>query len=233
MARNTITRTAPAVAAMILWTALGSAAPTIFTDGFTAYAGPLMPETMAHDATESSRIPGQKHRRMPEPTITTNGATRVESEMIRWALGRFQLAELDLPQFDVFFHDGLEQCQGFIGLYSASRRRVVICNRGGRTTEPRHTVLHEFAHAWSMARLTEIEIDAFVSFRTLESWHSPDLAWWQRGDEQAAEIIAWGLQDTNEYRSIWIRTETCDDLAAAFELITSRRPLHTNTEHCK
>lgn len=58
-------------------------------------------------------------------------------------------------------------------------------------------------------------------------------AWWQTGAEQAAEIIAWGLQDGNEYKSNWLMRETCEDLSVAFELLTGSAPLHTNTGWCK
>ena len=234
MARNFFIRIVLAVGAMSLWTTVTPIPPTTSPDLLTAYVDLTEPEVVANRGSQHSHVTGQPHRgRGAGGIVTINGATRLEGEMIRWALGRFHLAELELPQFDVSFHDDLAECQGFIGLYSASRRRVEICNRGGRPTDPRHTVLHEFAHAWSLARLTETKITEFVGHRGLESWHSEELAWWRRGDEQAAEIIAWGLQDTNEYKSIWIHTETCDGLAATFAPIADIPPVHTNTQNCK
>ena len=166
-------------------------------------------------------------------TVTITGATSLEDEMVHWALGRFKAAGLALPQVDVVFHSDTTACLDFIGYYSSTTSRVDICNRDDQSTDPKNTVLHELAHAWSFAHMTETDIADFVTHRDLDGWDSNDLAWWKMGQEQAAEIIAWGLQGPNEYQSIWIHLETCDDLAADFELLTGTPPLHTNTRYCK
>lgn len=161
------------------------------------------------------------------------GATRLEDEMVRWAQRRFATAGLELPHVQVIFHHDLASCGGFLGYYSAANGRIDICNRGGRRTAPLNTVLHELGHAWSFANMTDGEIATFVAHRELDVWHGEATPWWKMGKEQAAEIVAWGLQGPTEYESIWLQLEACSDLGASFELVTGNPPLHTNTTHCK
>lgn len=152
--------------------------------------------------------------------------------MVRWAMRRFESARLELPPVEILFHDGTDGCGGFLGYYAAADGRVDICNRGGRSTAPINTVLHELGHAWSFANMTEADIAGFVTDRKLDVWHDDTKPWWQRGQEQAAEVVAWGLQDAIEYRSIWLHLEACSDLATDFESITGIPPLHNNTTYC-
>ncbi len=164
--------------------------------------------------------------------VAVSGATAVEDEMIRWSLQRFEVAGLELPPLAVSFHNDKADCRGFVGYYSETEERVDICTRA-ETSSRRRTVLHELGHAWSFSRMTGGQIDEFVAHRGLTAWKDNDVAWWQMGQEQAAEIVAWGLQDSDEYQSIWLHLETCSDLAAGFELLTGIPPLHNNTQYCK
>jgi hypothetical protein len=164
--------------------------------------------------------------------MRVRGATPVEAEMIRWALQRFEVAGLELPPLAVSFHDDKAQCRGFVGYYSESDQSLDICTRA-ETSSRRRTVLHELGHAWSFANMTEGDVDEFVAHRGLQVWKDGGTPWWQMAQEQAAEIVAWGLQDADEYQSIWLQLEACSDLAASFELLTGVPPLHNNTQYCK
>lgn len=86
------------------------------------------------------------------------------------------------------------------------------------------------------ARLQETElhllgggcrVGEFLRLRGLVSWGGPDLPWNRRGQEQAAEIIAWGLM----HRPAPIPTSVGDhgsqhpaDLASAFVVLTGVAP---------
>jgi hypothetical protein len=168
----------------------------------------------------------------PHPLLKISQATVAERELVEWAFQRFEIAGLPLPPVTVTFHETNEGCRGYQGYYSRMAGTLDICNRGGGKTDQRHTLLHELAHAWSFSALTDSEMEAFVAHRGLDHWRSPDVAWWQMGQEQAAEIIAWGLQDEDEFKSIWVFTEECDGLARDFEMLTGIVPLHGNTAFC-
>jgi hypothetical protein len=168
--------------------------------------------------------------------VIVEGATPDERKLVEWALSRYETAGLRLPTISFAFHDSNEGCRGsegtYQGLYKHATRTIDICNRGSGSTDPRHTLLHELAHAWSLTNMTDDDITEFVAHRGLDHWYSNETPWWQMGQEQAAEIIAWGLQDADEYKSIWLFLESCEDLTSSFELVTSTEPLHTNTEYC-
>lgn len=165
------------------------------------------------------------------PAISIEGATVDEVALVEWAAGRFQAAGLELPDLTVEFHDGLASCKDGYGLYRVAASTIKMCNRGGMKTEPRHTLLHELAHAWKFENLTEEETTAFTQRRGLEMWDARG-QWWQMGREQAAEIMAWGLVD-EPLEIHWIQLEPCDDLAADFEALTGRQPLNDFTESCR
>ncbi len=167
------------------------------------------------------------------PHITILDATPAEVAMVEWALDRFDIAGLELPDLTISFHEDPGHCGEYLGLYSMAIQQVSICNRGGLSTDPRNTVLHELAHAWSFAVLSPEDIIRFNEHRHLEHWTGGDDAWWQQGAEQAAEVLAWGLQDPDDpFRSVWIHTETCEDLDAAFRVLTGSDPLHL-AAYCK
>jgi len=122
--------------------------------------------------------------------------------------------------------------RGYQGYYDHGLGTVDVCNNGD-AGDPRRTLLHELGHAWAFTHLTDDQVAAWTTHRGLTAWTSDTLPWWQMSKEHAAEIIAWGLQDDDEYQSIWLHLEECEDLAATFELLTRTPPLHTNTHYCK
>ena len=165
------------------------------------------------------------------PTEVIN-ATPEEAELLEWAVGRFEAAGLPLPAFTIAFHDTEEGCDDNLGLYRSGTRHIDFCNRGQHRTTPANTLLHELGHAWSIVFLEEADRQAFAKHRSLDQWYDADGPWWLMGQEQAAEIVTWGLMD-DPFQSIWVHTERCEDLAEAFEVLTGTAPLHGHTDYCK
>ncbi len=160
-----------------------------------------------------------------------SGATPEEAAMVEQAIERFAAAGLALPAVSVTYHDTIDGCHGYLGYYDAAGFQLDMCNRGQSHIEPANTLLHELAHAWSFEFLEEGTRIAFTNHRELENWSS-GLNWWLMGQEQAAEIIAWGLMD-EPFRSAYVNSESCAELATAFEMLAGISPLHTDTDHCK
>ncbi len=164
--------------------------------------------------------------------VHTLAATPEQRALATWAIGRFTEAGLPLTDLTITFHDTEDGCDGNLGLYRTSTRHVDLCNWGQDRTAPENTILHELAHAWISEFVSERGRQEFVDHRRLDNWHHADGAWWQMGQEQAAEIVAWGLME-DPYRSVWLHTEQCANLAEAYEILTGATPLHTSTEFCK
>ena len=128
----------------------------------------------------------------------------------------------------------MEECQGYLGYYDRSENQLDVCNQGDRRTEPIHTILHELAHAWSFEYLPKDVVEEFTADRVLDAWRDADARWWQQGQEQAAEVVAWGLTNDEEpFNSIWVIGEQCEQLSAAFAFLTGIDPLHESTESCQ
>ncbi len=189
----------------------------------------------AAPAEQASPDPSKLNADYFSPVVA--GATPAEREMVDWALGRFEAAGLGLPALKVVFHNGADACNGFNGYYRSQPRSISMCNRGDEKTTPAHTLLHEMAHGWAEYNLTEAQRQAFMEHRNVDHWssadpHSLEVPWWQRGYEQAAELMAWGLSE-GPLRSIWLHTELCDELRQAFLVLTGIEPLNQSTEYCK
>ena len=106
-----------------------------------------------------------------------------------------------------------------------------MCNWGQHhTITPTMTLLHELAHAWSFEYMTPKDQQAFVEERELDDWII-NVSWWHRGQEQAAEIIAWGLTDGSR-QTFYLDGQPFSDLASAFEMLTGTAPLHSATDSC-
>jgi len=163
--------------------------------------------------------------------LTVTGATTAEHELVQWAQERYAAAGLELPELTIRFHDGPAGCGGYNGYYTQDTGTVDICNRGGGTTDPGLTVLHELAHAWTFEHLTGSEAATWSQGRGLDTWTGAD-AWWQQGQEQAAEILAWGLAD-RPFISQFLQSETCTDLATAYTALAGAAPRTTSTASCR
>jgi heat shock protein HslJ len=170
----------------------------------------------------------------PQVATAIIGGTEAQHAMAEWALARFDEADLPLPSMTIEFHTDKADCNGYLGYYSRSDKQLDVCNQGSPRTEPIHTILHELAHAWSFEYLPKDIVEAFTEDRGLDAWHDADARWWQQGQEQAAEVVAWGLMDEAEpFNSIWVIGEECERLSEAFAYLTGVDPLHASSHSCQ
>jgi hypothetical protein len=124
--------------------------------------------------------------------------TKSITETVIWARERFQTAGLDLPDMRVNFRRGRDECDDMVGLWTFSSlgHRIEICVGGQRRRQL--VLIHEMSHAWVAEHLTEEDRDVFLSRRELDTWSDDDTEWNNRGIEQAAIIVAWGVDETCE-----------------------------------
>jgi hypothetical protein len=155
------------------------------------------------------------------------------SAMVRHAVDLFAAADLELPPVVVRGGDPTSGCSGHDGLHHARAgfSEIDLC-LDGVSPAVMHTVLHEFAHAWSVHALQPQRRAAFQDLREFDVWQAFDkVAWEENGSEQAAEIIAWGVQD-EPASTIRITDDSCSDLRAGYLALTGAEPLHGLTEVC-
>lgn len=124
-----------------------------------------------------------------EPSVTVHRANPVLEQRLDWALGRFTHAGLELPPLDVTFHDGAASCDGHRGLYRLvdGIADIEICT----TTD--HVILHEIAHAWVETNLNADHRSIWMDYWGLDTWNRQDIDWSLRGNEKAADAIAYAL----------------------------------------
>jgi hypothetical protein len=89
------------------------------------------------------------------------------------------------------------------------------------TSDAGQTLLHEYSHPWMAQNLTENTQRAFMRLVGVSRWEDPDEDWDQRGVEQAANTIMFGLM--NEPLSM--EPAACQAFAAKFRLLTGVDPL--------
>lgn len=187
-----------------------------------AHAGPAVEivATTAEHAADAESAPARV--RILDPTPDHHA-------LVDWAIGLYQAAGLELPPLRVDFASGTDRCPaGVDGRFVPGEPEslVLVCPAAGANDlHRRHIILHEFAHAWDYHQLSDPQRDAFLELRSAEAWRSPDLAWWEMGSEQAAEIMAWGLSD-QPLPIIKIYRNSCQDLHAGYQLLVGSPPLH-------
>ncbi len=154
----------------------------------------------------------RQHRLTTVGSITVLGGSDADLESVRWAVDRFSRGGLELPQVVVAFDESDRPCDGHDGLFRnhGGVGRIDVC------THNRYIVLHELAHAWEQANLTDEERAAFMAQRGVEAWNDKSRPWKERGVEALAEVITWGLYDHPVAGST--------EKAEAFLLITGREP---------
>jgi hypothetical protein len=168
-----------------------------------------------------------------------NGTPALE-RLVRWAVGRFQVAGLPAPPVaSVAFnreahtvqcsgeHDGLTLDLGVTAQVLLCLGQADACADDACTSfspNVRLLILHELAHAWMDRYVDEPTRQAFLARMGLQEWYAPGFDWGLRGVEQAAQVIAWGLMD-EPIRTTRLGDRSCGELAAAFELLTGAAPL--------
>jgi hypothetical protein len=162
-------------------------------------------------------------------------ATVRQAQHAEWALARFEAAGLELPSLTIVFHDDYQSCGMREGVLRIVGEEVTIDECQNDPSRSRRSLLHELAHAWdhvggSIHADTRLD---FLTLRGLQSWDDDDLPWNQRGQEQTAEIIAWGLMHQPAPIPTSVGDHGAQDtlsLTTAFILLTGIRPLFGDTQ---
>jgi hypothetical protein len=187
---------------------------------------------------------------LPEDEVTgvvEVGGRRIEihdgtadlERLVRWAMGRYEAAQLDAPRVEsvtfgrqAHFVQCTDERNGLaVDLDDSSAIYICLGETDACTTDgcrsftanSRRLVLHEFAHAWMDQHLGDTEQQAFLDYMGLEDWYRADLRWDRRGVEQAAQVIAWGLMD-EPIAPARLGGRSCAELAEAFQVLTGVTP---------
>jgi hypothetical protein len=188
--------------------------------------------------------------RVSPPVSTTTEPSTIESaarpamqmidlspeqvELVTHAVGLFAESGLVLPPLVVEGHDDTAACDGHDGLHRphSGWSEIDLCVDDPESRAVMHTVLHEIAHAWAAGGLTDERRAAFQELRGFEVWRDyEEAAWEDNGTEQAAEIIAWGVND-QPAATIRIDQVSCSELRDGYVALTGVEPVHGLTTIC-
>ena len=164
------------------------------------------------------------HRPAParEPLVI-HGADAVQERAIDWSIRRYREAGLDgMPDLEVYVHRSHEECNGGLGLYHAGR--IDLCTATSSEPYQRKFALHEMAHGWIETNVDGAVLDRFMDIRGIAAWNDRSYDWKQRGTEQAAEIVTWGLGE-GEISPLLPEAVRAPNLARLYELLTGREPI--------
>ena len=193
-------------------------------DGWSTHA--VIPAPLQDRITGTVSAAGQR-------TEVHNGAPGA-NDLVRWAMARFPAAHLTAPEItSVAFSEEAHRPQCSSGrwglaLQIGSSSRIYLCSAVGTTATPyeQQMLLHELAHAWMWQNVDESSQQQFVTRMHLPAWDGTGVAWDQRGIEQAADVIAWGLTDQPVESGV-TANHFCADLAQMFKLLTGAAPLRS------
>ena len=164
-----------------------------------------------------------------------NGTDRLAG-LVRWALERFDRADLAEPRLESVTFEPSRRCEDVAGrlILDDGSHDVFLCLherdlcRGRATCDVpalnvRIGILHELSHAWLLDHTDAATRTRLLDLTGLAAWDEDSAPWSQRGAEYAAEVLAWGLLDERA-PMVRIGDPPCAELVAAFEIITSSRP---------
>jgi hypothetical protein len=153
------------------------------------------------------------------PAIRVYDATAEQEEEVRWAVARYQRADLSMPPLAVYFHPLAGPCgENALGYYEDGR--IDLCTGVSVNAMSRYVILHEMAHAWTERNDSPATIDRFLRLRALSSWNDPGVYWHLRGWEQAAEFISWGVGE--RIISPHLVQVTPGEVARGYRLLTGK-----------
>jgi hypothetical protein len=206
--------TAAAIATSIAFTAL----PQTPVPAATA-----APRTLTAPATVVA--PMQALPELADPAPETIDGVRIvadssdEIAAIESSLDKFEAAGWPLDNLEIRT-GGEDGCGGNAGVrYIEEGFDVVeIC------TQAEWTLLHELGHVWAALYLDEDERAEWVAMRGLEVWSGGD-EWGERGTEQLADIVAFGLFD-EWHTPTSITSNDRKSLIAGFEWLFGMEPLN-------
>ena len=140
-----------------------------------------------------------------------------------WAIRRYREAGLEnMPSLQVHLHRSDEACQGGLGLYHAGR--IDLCTKDSSERYARKYALHEMAHAWTEANVDRLVLERFMRIRGIAAYNDRSYAWKERGIEQVAEVITWGLGEGGIAPLLPTPTPAAE-LAGLYEMLTGRAPI--------
>lgn len=157
------------------------------------------------------------------PSVEIHNADDIQMSQVAWALDRFEQAALTLPAIELTFHDGAGPCHGHPGLY---RRRgqvahIEICS------PTNHTILHELAHAWEGASVSQAARDQFADHWGVDNWNDHSVPWADRGTERAADTVAFVLEGLPERPTAQLLRFVC-----GYSLLTGKSLPEAQTDEC-
>ena len=167
-----------------------------------------------------------------------NGAAALE-RLVLWAMGRFETAGLPAPSVaSITFDEATTapQCAADrrgLSVDLGGSAHVFVCTGEERACEgeactafvanARLLVLHELAHAWMYREVDESTQRAFMEHMGVAAWSSADVIWYDRGVEQAAQVLAWGLMDES-IPPRRLGNRPCEQLVESFRVLTGKQP---------
>ncbi|MFC2153412.1 hypothetical protein ACFLQ7_02125 [Actinomycetota bacterium] len=124
---------------------------------------------------------------MDAPKVT--GGDKEARASVEWAVGLFAAVDLELPPFTMAIHADDGPCGGYAGVARLAEvpLHIDVCN------SHRLIIVHELAHAWDHVTLTDAEREAYMETRGLQSWNDASVEWKDRGIEDLAQVLVWGL----------------------------------------
>ena len=167
-----------------------------------------------------------------ETAVTVEGLTEAQEALVEKAVGLYAAAGLELPPVRLVGTTDTTPCEGRAGVAyrRESHTEIFLCTTAAGQAEE-WVIIHELAHAWDHHSLTEERRAAFQALRGAPSWRSRDVAWHERGTEQAAEIMVWALID-RPVGVVRIYDNSCEQLREGYETLTGLAPLHGYEDHC-
>jgi len=149
------------------------------------------------------------------PGVVVFAEDPAHQDLARWAVARFERAGIEPPAVAIHFHADASGCGGHLGYAEDGRVDVctVLVNEMAR-----RNLLHEMGHIWIDQNVSREERERFLELRGLLSWNASSADWSERGYEQGAEIMAWGLG--TRILTAQIPNNDPAQLAAAFEILT-------------
>ena len=171
----------------------------------------------------AASILGGQHPAPAREPLVIHGADTAQERAIDWSIRRYREAGLaGLPDLEVYLHRSQDACNGGIGLYHGGR--IDLCTEDSSEPYQRKFALHEMAHAWTEANVDTAVLERFMDIRGIAAWNDRSLDWKERGTEQAAEIITWGLGE-GQISPLLPEATDAPTLARLYELLTGREPI--------
>ena len=171
----------------------------------------------------AASILGGQHPAPAREPLVIHGADMAQERAIDWSIRRYREAGLaGLPDLEVYLHRSHDACNGGIGLYRGGR--IDLCTEDSSEPYQRKFALHEMAHAWTEANVDTAVLERFMDIRGIAAWNDRSLDWKDRGTEQAAEIITWGLGE-GQISPLLPEATDAPTLARLYELLTGREPI--------